>query len=86
MKITSKAELVQTLADLGYRINEAHSFTYTNSANPGPPYQARAVAIVEFDTGLSFANVGARRDSNFKALQNMRRTADVRIYGKVYEL
>ena len=86
MDIQSKPDLISALAMLGYRIKESDSFSYTNSSN-GSSYPARSVAIVESDTGKSFAHDGARRDSNFRALQKFRYEQDsIRFNGRLQEL
>ena len=38
----------------------------------GESYPAVNMAVVEADTGIGFANIDARRDANFKALQELR--------------
>jgi len=81
----SKDELLSTLDNLGYKINKADTFNYFNSANE-IHYKAKSCYIVEKDTGLSFANIAARRDNNFGALQNLRYWVDVKHRGIVWEL
>lgn len=85
MRTMTKAELVNDLADMGYKIQSG--FNYTNNLNSGPSYKARSNYIVEADTGISFAHYAdARRDDNFKALQAYRFEGDILINGIVYEL
>lgn len=86
VRITSKTELVELLADLGYKIDESLSFNYVNNLNPGPSYKARAVSIVQADDGSSFAHVDARRDDNFRRLQALRFNQDILIRGRVWEI
>lgn len=83
--ISTKAHLVRELELLGYRIDEKMSFNYRNTLNKGH-YNARACRVVEADTGIGFANVNARRDKNFRKLQDLRQWADVVINGRVYEI
>jgi hypothetical protein len=84
MEVTKK-QLVDMLARLGYEIEEASSFNYFNTLN-GAPYAARACYVIESDTGLGFANINARRDARFTALQEMRRNNEFWIKGRLYEL
>jgi len=80
-----KKELLNTLDTLGYKISKQDSFNYYNSGNE-VKYPAKSCYIVEKDSGLSFANIYARRDSNFRALQELRRNEEVIVKGRVWEL
>ena len=80
-----KNEFLRLLDSLGYRIAQNMSFNYRNRLN-AEAYDARSICIVEKDTGLSFANIHARRDSDFEALQLLRRTETVVVRGRVWEL
>lgn len=82
-RVLTLVQLKAELARLGYRIES--SFSYTNTSN-GYPWAARACYIVEADTGLGFANVKARRDDNFKALQALRFASVTVNRGRVYEI
>jgi signal recognition particle subunit SEC65 len=84
MKKISKSQLVSKLKKLGYKIEEESSFNYFNIANE-EHWKARSCYIIEIDTGLSFANVNARRDNDFNKLQEFR-DEDVIINGRRYEL
>ena len=85
MERWTRHELLQELDRLGYKIDEKNCFTYTNNMN-GKSYPARAIYIVEKDSGLCFANIYARRDANFDALQDIRYRVEVINNGKVWEL
>ena len=85
-EITSKRQLVAELLAIGYRIDARCSFNYLNNFNKGPAYAARHCYVVEADTGIGFANVAARRDANFRTLQEWRGGGDVLIKGRLYEL
>ncbi len=85
MNIKTKQELKNILDNLGYKISESDSFNYFNSANKDK-WNARSCYIVEKDSGLSFANIYARRDANFKALQEFRYNANIIIKNRVYEI
>ena len=80
----TKQQLTNDLAKMGYRIDETNSFNYVNNMN-GNSYPARSCYLVEVDTGLSFANIYARRDVKFQQLQNYRQSDPV-INGRVFEL
>jgi len=84
IKITKK-ELNIILDNLGYKIAEKDSFNYINKGNPPEIWKARACYIIEKDAGKGFANIAARRDDNFRALQLLRRE-DYEIKGRRYEL
>ena len=80
-----KNEFLSLLDSLGYQIAQNMSFNYRNRLN-AEAYDARSICIVEKDTGLSFANIHARRDRDFEALQLLRRTETVVVRGRVWEL
>lgn len=83
----TRKDLDRALAALGYRIDDALSFNYVNNLNPGPSYPARSCYIVESDTGIGFAHYkDARRDENFRALQDFRFQPNPVIRGRVYEI
>lgn len=68
------AEFKARLAALGYRMDRAldclGNARYLTGERAGCTYPALTVYVRESDTGLSFANVDARRDSNFRKLQD----------------
>lgn len=82
---TTKKSVISKLSSLGYKISEKDSFNYVNKGNPPEIWNARACYIIEKDSGLSFCNINARRDENFKLLQEYRKN-DFIINGRVYEL
>lgn len=85
MAQVSYRELVSRLDALGYKIaGGPMSFDYFNGSNKYH-YPARSCHVVEKDSGLSFANIGARRDSNFQALQAMRKTVFAVSRGRLVE-
>ena len=81
----TKNELLKELDRLGYEIDLSLSFNYINNLNR-KSYKARSIYIREADTGLSFANIYARRDVNFKALQDIRFRVEVIERGRTWEL
>ncbi len=82
---TTKTELSIMIDKLGYKISEKDSFNYINKGNPSKIWKARACYIIEKDSGKGFANIEARRDDNFKALQLLR-LEEYSIRGRIYEL
>ena len=59
------------LAELGYRFEKHPRFSLDTTSNGEKGWVTPC--IVEADTGISFAHYkDARRDSNFKALQELR--------------
>lgn len=85
MKIISHFELVQELDRLGYAINKENSFDYNNRGNEYS-YLAKSLYIVEKGSSRSFANTESRRDANFKALQEIRRSTFVFHKNRIWEL
>jgi hypothetical protein len=81
----TQKDIEAALAAIGYRIDYRSSFFYTNDLNPGKPFKARCLPIVETDTGICFAQPTARRDENFRKLQLLR-PRSVEIDGTVWEL
>ena len=81
----TKNELLKELSRLGYKIDSSLSFNYNNNLNR-ETYKARSIYIIEDDSKLNFANIHARRDSNFKALQNIRFRVEVIDHGRTWEL
>lgn len=80
----TKAELTERLRSLGYSISPLSS-SYLNNLNPGPPYKARSIYVIESDTGLSAFHVDARRDLNFRILQDEVR-GDYDVRGVIWEI
>lgn len=58
---------LSTIDNLGYTINKDDTFTYNRDGK-----RIKSFYIVEKDSGLSFANIDARRDENFKSFQELR--------------
>lgn len=48
-----------------------------NLERAGESYPCCTTGIDEIDTGLSFANCDARRDTNFRALQELRASGEL---------
>jgi len=65
------------LAELGYELDRAMdchcASRYMTGPRAGQSYPCITTGIRERDTKLSFANVDARRDANFRQLQDIRR-------------
>jgi len=85
MQLLTTEEVTNRLHQLGYKISPQNSFNYFNSGNERH-YKARSCYIVEEDTGLSFANIEARRDNHFKELQTFRRYSFGWEDGRIWEL
>lgn len=81
----TKSEIVARLAEIGYSICPHDCFSYLNNLNPGTPYRARSIAIIETDTKLPAFNVAARRDANFRKLQCEVR-GDYDVNGVIWEI
>lgn len=69
-------ELEMQLRSLGYRLDDdsraycrAHWMT---GPLAGRTYDCCTIGVAQLDNGLSFANVNARRDDNFCAMQEIR--------------
>ena len=73
--VTVKA-MAARLAALGYRFDRTmdcrHVARYMTGPHAGESYPCISTSAREADTGLGFANADARRDDNFRALQDMR--------------
>lgn len=69
-------QVSEALAFIGYKLDRSldcsHVARIISGDGEGNTYPATSTSIKESDTGLSFSNVDARRDQNFKALQAMR--------------
>lgn len=69
------------LAELGYKLDRSgdcrHVARYVTGEHAGESYPAISTTIREIDSGLTFANVNARRDANFRTLQNHRIAGDL---------
>ena len=81
----TKNDFLNELNRLGYQVYKTNCFNYINGSNENT-YKAKSIYIVENDSGLSFANIDARRDDNFKALQKMRFECFVYDSGRIWEL
>lgn len=68
--------MTQTLRSIGYRLDRSmdckHQSRYMTGPRAGSSYPAISTGIREIDSGKSFAHFDARRDENFKKLQDMR--------------
>ncbi len=64
------------LRKIGYRLEKGDSCRcitrYLTGEHEGETYPCDTRQIFETDTGLAFCNVHARRDANFKRLQEIR--------------
>lgn len=80
-----KHDLIQELDRLGYSIYKEHSFNYYNTGNPNH-WPARSCYIVEKGSSRSFAHIESRRDDNFKALQELRRSTFTVVNDRLWEL
>jgi hypothetical protein len=81
----SRADWLARVSAAGYRVEKANCFDYANRGNRRP-YLARAVYYCDLETGMSWAHFQGRRDSRFRALQEMRGNCFVFERGRIYEL
>ena len=86
MNELTKREFQAELARLGYRVaTDSKTFCYVNRGNKRH-YLAKSVFIEEIDSKLHFCNVNARRDDNFRALQDLRYNSFVYHCSRIWEL
>lgn len=84
--------LAARLASIGYKLDRSgdcpHISLYVTGEHAGETYPAISSSIREADTGLSFANVDARRDGNFRTLQEWRSTGELFavVRGHIFEV
>lgn len=75
---TTIKHITAQLAALGYRLDRTTDCRSVSRWMSGPragsTYPVITTDVIEIDTRLSFANIYARRDANFKALQELRDT------------
>lgn len=82
----------EALASLGYRLDRKLDCKSVNriltGEDAGKSYPAINAYVVEIDTGLSFANVSARRDANFRRLQEIRLSGELYavVRGRILEI
>lgn len=81
----SLMEMFNKIDSLGYKIDKSMSFCYFNQGNANH-WAAKSCYVVEKDTGLSFANINAREDENYKALQELRRSTFTLHKGRLWEI
>jgi len=85
-------QLSAALKPLGYRLNRSDDCLsdnrYLTGPDAGASYPAINAYVVEIDTGLSFAHVSARRDVNYRRLQEMRRSEELYavVRGRILEI
>ena len=85
MERMEKGVFLDTLNGLGYQVDQTNTFNYLNGSNE-ITYRAKSIRIVENDSGLSFSNVDARRDDDFRELQRIRQWVFVYDHGRIWEL
>ena len=61
------------LRSIGYSFKNEDTFIYYREGK-----KIKAFYVVELDTGIGFANIKARKDENFKKLQNWRYWTEVK--------
>ncbi|MNR71824.1 hypothetical protein D3C71_25020 [compost metagenome] len=70
------AEMSSRLGELGYKLDRdmdaPHTARYMSGASAGEGFPAISTGVREADSGLTFANVNARRDAKFDELQHLR--------------
>jgi hypothetical protein len=85
-------QLNASLGRLGYRLDRSCDCLsvnrYITGENAGESYPAINAYVVESDTGLSFAHVSARRDENYRRLQELRFSGELYavVRGRVLEI
>ena len=85
MKRMSSSELHSSIDQLGYSIDKDCDHKYINHGNE-ISYLAYSLCFKEKDTQLSFCNIDARKDENFRKLQDIRRECFVYEKNRVWEL
>jgi hypothetical protein len=89
---TTIRELSRRLSQLGYKLNRDGDCKgaprWMTGDAAGSSYPGVSLDVVEADTGIGFANVNARRDSNFKELQRIRYTGELFaiVRGRILEI
>ena len=81
----SWAELLNAISALGYALDRTLGFVYNNMSNKNK-YRAKSIGIIEADTKLHFSHLEARRDENYKRLQELRVDAVCIYGGRIVEL
>lgn len=75
-EILSVSAMTARYRALGYRLNRRddcrHYARYMDGPRAGESYPCVSTGLVEADTGLSVWNIHARRDDNFRAMQELR--------------
>lgn len=75
-KFVTPYELGIMLDEIGYKIQKGMNCIgisrYMTGEMAGISFKENNLYIVEKDTGISFAHVNARKDANFKKLQELR--------------
>lgn len=70
------ARIAHDLASIGYKLDRSGDCTstarYVTGDHTGESYTCTTTTIREIDTRKTFCNVEARRDANFKTLQQWR--------------
>jgi len=85
-------QVIGVLADLGYKLDRTldckSDNRYLTGEDAGKSYPAINAYVVECDSGLSFADVAARRDENFRRLQELRKSDELYavIRGRILEI
>ena len=83
-------ELTQRLATLGYRLDRSMDCRadsrYLDGPLAGMSYPCCTTGLLEADTGRSAFHYQARRDANFRALQELRGTVASMSRGAILEI
>ena len=81
------AQMAQRIRPLGYRFERSSdcrcNAQYMTGEHAGRTYPHLSLDVVESDTGHSWANIAARRDSNWESLKAMRDTMFAVVRGHV---
>ena len=83
-------QMEATLNAIGYTLDRNKDCysqdRYIAGDRAGESFPAINTGVKEFDTGLSAWNVDARRDNNFKALQELRESLFAVVRGKILQI
>lgn len=85
----SVAEMEARFRALGYRLDRSLDCRcmsrYMTGPDAGRSYPCITTGVKEADTGLSAFNADARRDANFRAMQELRQTVFAVTRGAILE-
>ena len=90
VRFVSVKELARLVSDLGYRLDRSMDCRadsrYLDGPLAGMSYPCCTTGLLEADTGRSAFHYQARRDANFRALQELRGTVASMSRGAILEI